>query len=66
MCFSCVLNALKGKFEKEWRSDLEAENSIIDVRLDQVTKCLKHWHVKKTNQTHENSNTNLFATHNIT
>lgn len=34
MCFSCVLNAWKEKFEKEWRSDLEAENSIIDVRLD--------------------------------
>lgn len=34
MCFSCVLNALKENFEKEWRSDLETENSIIDVGLD--------------------------------
>jgi len=34
MYFSCVLNVLKENFEKEWRSDLEAENSITDVRLD--------------------------------
>lgn len=47
MCFPCVLNALKEKFEKEWRLDLETENSIIDVRLDWVTKCLKHWRIKK-------------------